>query len=206
MIFKGLTAWYLCHRTKPVSGDDIVVVHSAAGGVGQILSAWAAAKGATVLGTVGSRAKVAAAKQAGCHQVHVRGEGALDEALRAATGGRLATVVYDAIGRDTFDASLSALAPFGLMVSYGAASGPVPPVDVGLLGRKGCLYLTRPSIFPHIARREDLVEGCQTVFAAIEAGIARPRHIRRMAPGEIADAHRLLQAGATVGPIVVEVP
>jgi NADPH:quinone reductase len=203
VIFKGLTAWYLVHRTKPVGPGDIVVVHSAAGGVGLILASWAKALGAKVVGTVGSETKVAIAKRAGCNAVLVRGRAPLPEFVAAVSGGDKASVVYDAIGRDTFDESLDALAPFGLMVSYGAASGPVPPFDLGVLGRKGSLFLTRPSVFAHIARRDDLVEGAGAVFQAVSSGIIRPVIGGSFPLLDVAEAHRLMESGTSTGAIVL---
>ncbi|WP_448044246.1 quinone oxidoreductase family protein [Bradyrhizobium liaoningense] len=205
VIFKGLTAWYLSHRTKNLTAEDVVVVHSAAGGVGQILAAFAAARGAYVIGTVGKPAKRVKAEAVGCSAVLVRGEHRLADFVAAQTGGRKASVVYDAIGFDTFEESLEALAAFGLMVSYGAASGPVPPMDLSILGRKGSLYLTRPSVFSHIAQREDLLEGCRAVFDAVD-GCLMQGGVVSFPMSQAAEAHRLIQSGSSTGSIVLTPP
>jgi len=144
MMLKGLTAQYLLRRTYRVKEGDTILVHAAAGGVGQILCQWARHLGATVIGTVGSEEKVRVAKKAGCRQVVNTARESFRERVREITKGLGVPVVYDGTGKDTFADSLGCLAPLGLMVSYGNASGPVPAVDIGILAQKGSLFLTRP--------------------------------------------------------------
>jgi NADPH:quinone reductase len=203
VLFKGLTAWYLCHRTHAVSPGDIVLIHAAAGGVGLLLSAWCKAKGARVFGTVGSEAKKQLALDAGCEQVFVLGADDIPARLTAATGGRKARVVYDSVGKDTFALSLDSLARFGLFVSFGAASGSPPPIEVATLNAKGCLFATRPSVFPHIEAPEDLAEGAAAVFGAVASGILPVSIGGRYALREAAQAHRDVEARKTTGSVVL---
>ena len=147
LFFKAMTAQYLVKKTYPIQRGDIVVVHAAAGGVGQILSAWAKALGATVIGTAGSSAKCDVALAAGCDVAIDYSKDDWVERVVGATDGKKARVVYDSVGRDTFNGSLDITAPFGYVVVYGSASGAIPPFETDLLNRKGCLYLTRPSVF-----------------------------------------------------------
>jgi NADPH:quinone reductase len=158
LFFKGMTAQYLLRRTHAVCSGEILLVHSAAGGVGQILTRWATALGAIVIGTTGSPSKRAAAKAAGCVAVVDTSDPDWPTAFLETTQGRKAQVVYDAVGQATLLKSLECAAPFGLVVCYGAASGPAPAVDPELLNRNGCLFLTRPSVPPkrrsvHLSRQ-----------------------------------------------------
>ncbi|BBK41485.1 quinone oxidoreductase [Allostella vacuolata] len=203
VIFKGMTAQYLLRRTHRVAPGDVVLVHAAAGGVGLILSRWAKALGATVVGAVGSAGKRAIALEAGCDHVVVTAEPDWPDAMLAATGGRKARVVYDSVGRDTFLKSLDCARPFGLVVVYGAASGPAPAIDPELLNKKGCLFLTRPSVFPHNADPADLRANAAELFAAIAAGAVEPHVGARFALDEVAAAHRAVEARRTVGATVL---
>ena len=199
VIFKGLTAWYLCHRTFPVKPGSIVLIHAAAGGVGLLLSAWCKALGARVFGTVGSASKIESALKAGCEKVFVLGDGDVVARLQATTGGAKAHVVYDSVGRDTFELSFDALTRFGVFVSFGAASGPPPAIEVSMLNAKGCLFATRPSVFPHIERREDLVEGAGQVLAAVAKGTLPVVIGGRYALADAARLHADVEARKTTG-------
>ncbi|RVU15644.1 quinone oxidoreductase family protein [Methylobacterium oryzihabitans] len=203
LLFKGLTAQYLLRRTHAVQAGDLLLVHSAAGGVGQILARWATALGATVVGTTGSPHKREAALAAGCTAVVDITDSDWPKAFLEATGGRKARVVYDAVGKDTLLASLDCAAPFGLVVSYGAASGPAPAVDPEVLNKKGCLFLTRPSVFPHNADPALLRANAADLFDAIARGHVRVDVGRRFALDDIVAAHAAAEAREVVGAIVV---
>lgn len=203
VIFKGMTAQYLVRKTHRVAPGDLVLVHAAAGGVGLILSSWAKALGAVVVGAVGSEGKRAAALAAGCDHVVVTADPDWPAAMLAATGGRKARVVYDSVGRDTFLKSLDCAAPFGLVVVYGAASGPAPAIDPELLNKKGCLFLTRPSVFPHNAETAVLRANAAELFDAVARGWVTPTIGARFPLAAVADAHRAAEARATTGAIVL---
>ncbi|MBB5214313.1 quinone oxidoreductase family protein [Parapusillimonas granuli] len=203
LFFKAMTAQYLLHKTYRVGPGDTVLVHAAAGGVGQILSAWAKALGATVIGTAGSPEKCAVARQAGCDAaVDYSASGWVERVIDAAAGGK-ASVVYDSVGRHTFMGSLDCARPFGHVVVFGAASGPIPPFDVELLNKKGCLYLTRPSVFPHNAEVGVFRANAQMVFDAYSRGIIRANIGARFPFSEVARAHAAAEARATTGAIVM---
>ena len=170
LLFKGMTAQYLLRKTHAVQAGDLLLVHSAAGGVGQILTRWATALGATVIGTTGSPQKRQTALAAGCVEVIDLNDPDWPEAFLRATGGRKARVVYDAVGKDTLIRSLDCAAPFGLVVCYGASSGKAPAVDPELLNKKGCLFLTRPSVFPHNADAAMFRANAADLFEAIAQG------------------------------------
>ncbi len=202
-MLKGLTAHFLLRRTHRVRKGDAVVVHAAAGGVGLIAAQWARFLGAQVIGVVGSDAKAAVAREHGCHHTLVLGRDDLAARVREFTGGQGAHVVYDSIGKDTFFASLDCLRPLGLMVSYGNASGPVPPVAPLELARRGSLFLTRPTLFHYIARRADLDRAARELFAAIGRGVVRIEIGQSYALQDVAQAHRDLEARRTVGSTVL---
>lgn len=203
LLFKGLTAQYLLKRTYAVQPGDVVLVHAAAGGVGQILCRWAKALGAFVIGTAGSAAKCEVARAAGCDVAIDYSREDWPTALLEATGGRKARVVYDSVGRDTFLKSLDLTAPFGLVVVYGAASGPAPAVDPELLNKKGCLFLTRPSVFPHNAEEAVFRANAADLFAAISASMVKPEIGARFPLAEVAEAHRAAETRATTGAILL---
>jgi NADPH2:quinone reductase len=203
MMLKGLTAQYLLRRTCRVKEGDTILVHAAAGGVGQILGQWAKHLGATVIGTVGSEEKVAPAKKAGCRHVIVLGKENFVERVRAITRGQGVPVVYDGIGRDTFEGSLDCLQPLGLMVSYGNASGPVPPFNPALLSQKGSLFLTRPTLMSYVAKREDLVKAARELFAVVKSGAVKIRVNQTYPLREAAQAHRDLEGRRTTGSTVL---
>jgi NADPH2:quinone reductase len=202
-MLKGLTVRALVRRTHPVQPGETVLVHAAAGGVGTILVQWLKAIGATVIATVGTDEKAKLARTNGADHVIVYTREDFAKRVREITRGEGVPVVYDSVGKATFDGSLDCLRPFGLMVTFGNASGPVPPLDPGVLGRKGSLYLTRPTVFSHLAKREDLERGAAELFEAILAGKIRIDVGRTWPLAEAAEAHRALEARATTGSIVL---
>jgi NADPH2:quinone reductase len=203
LLFKGLTAQYLIRRTHAVKPGDLLLVHSAAGGVGQILARWATALEATVVGTTGSPHKREAVLAAGCASAIDLTDPDWPSAFLQATGGRKAHVVYDAIGKDTFLQSLDCIDSFGLMVSYGSASGDPPPVDVGLLNQKGCLFLTRPSVFPHNATTAQLQANAADLFDAIDRGFVKADIGQRFRLDDIVQVHTAAQERRVAGAIVI---
>ena len=202
MMLQGMTAQYLLRRTYRVQPGDTILVHAAAGGVGLILCQWAKHLGATVIGVVSTKQKAELARAHGAAHVLV-GHGNLPAEVKRITGGAMVPVVYDSVGKDTFMASLDCLAPLGMMVSYGNASGPVGAIDVGLLGAKGSLFLTRPSLATYTAKRQDL-ETCATeLFAAVQSGAVKIRVNQTFPLSEAAEAHRALEARRTTGSTVL---
>ena len=203
MMLKGMTAWYLCRRTYRVKKGDTIVVHAAAGGVGQILCQWARHLGATVIGTVGSDEKVALAKKVGCKHVVVMSRENLPERVKAITKGKGVPVVYDGVGKDTFMASLDCLSPLGLMVSFGNASGAVAPVNIGILAQKGSLFLTRPTLVNYTSAREDLLTAARELFAVVKKGAVKITINQRYPLCDAAQAHRDLESRKTTGSTVL---
>jgi NADPH2:quinone reductase len=203
MMLQGLTAQYLLRRTYRVQPGDTILIHAAAGGVGLIVCQWAKALGATVIGTVGSDEKAAAARAHGCDHPIVYTRENFAERVRELTGGAGVAVVYDSIGKDTFMASLDCLRPLGMMVLFGAASGPVPPFDCQLLAQKGSLFLTRPTLFTYSARRDDLLEMAGELFAVVTSGQVRIEVNQRYALRDAAQAHRDLEGRRTTGSTVL---
>ena len=202
MMLQGMTAQYLLRRTYPVKRGDTVLVHAAAGGVGLIMCQWAKHLGATVIGTVSTEAKADLARANGADHVLLTSED-LPARVKQITGGAMVPVVYDSVGKDTFVASLDSLAPFGVMVSYGNASGPVPPVDIGILAAKGSLFLTRPTLATYTARREDLLASAGEVAEAIIAGVVTIQVNQRFPLRDAAEAHRALESRKTTGSTVL---
>jgi NADPH2:quinone reductase len=199
IMLQGMTAHYLLRRVYPVQPGDTILVHAAAGGVGLILCQWAASLGATVIGTVGTQEKAELARANGCtHTILYRSE-SLVERVRDLTNGAKLRVVYDSVGRDTFASSMDCLQPFGLLVSFGQSSGAIGPFDTRILAEKGSLYLTRPTLWTYIARREDLVASASELMAAVSQGIIKPRISRTLPLAEAAQAHRDLHSRKTVG-------
>jgi len=203
MTLQGLTAQYLLRRTYRVQAGDIILIHAAAGGVGLIACQWAKALGATVIGTVGSDEKAALARAHGCDHPIVYTRENFVERVKEITGGEGVPVVYDSIGKDTFMNSLDCLRPLGMMVLFGAASGPVPPFDLGLLAAKGSLYVTRPGIATYIAKREDLVAMAAELFDVVESGKVKIEINQRYALKDAAQAHRDLEARRTTGSTIL---
>ena len=202
MMLKGLTAQYLLKRTLPQGGlqaGDFVLFHAAAGGVGLIACQWARALGLQLIGTAGSDAKCALAKEHGAsHVINYATEDFLAR-VKAITGGKGVKVVYDSVGKDTWDKSLDCLAPFGLMASFGNASGPVGPFAPGILGVKGSIYVTRQTLFSHIATRESTQVMADDLFEAVTSGKVHIRIDQRYPLAEVAQAHRDLEARKTTG-------
>ena len=202
-MLKGMTAQFLLRRTFRVRAGSVAVVHAAAGGVGLIATQWARHLGATVIGVVGSEAKAAVAREHGCHEVLILGRDDLPARIRALTKGQGADVVYDSVGKDTFLPSLDSLRPLGMMVTYGNASGPVPPFQPLELAKRGSLFLTRPTLFHYIARRPDLERAARELFAVIGSGAVRIEVGQTYALRDVAQAHRELEGRRTVGSTVL---
>jgi NADPH2:quinone reductase len=206
MMLKGLTAQYLLKKTLPQGGlqaGDFVLFHAAAGGVGLIACQWARALGLQLIATAGSEAKCQLALEHGAaHAINYRTE---DFAARVKdiTAGQGVKVVYDSIGKDTFDKSLDCLRPFGLLASFGNASGPVPPFAIGALGAKGSLYITRATLFTHIATREATQAMADELFAVVASGAVKIRIDQRYPMAEVARAHREMEARNTTGSSVL---
>lgn len=203
IMLKGLTAHYLLFRSYPVRPGDSILVYAAAGGVGLLLCQWAKHLGARVIGCVGSEEKAELARANGCdHTILYRHED-IPARVREFTGGEGVAAAYDSVGRATFTASLDALRPFGVMVSYGNASGPVEPFNPGILAAKGSLYFTRPTLATHIATRELLDEGAGRLFAAVTDGLLHIQISQTYPLAETAQAHRDLEARKTTGSTVL---
>jgi NADPH2:quinone reductase len=202
-ILKGLTAQFLLRRTHRVRRGDTVVIHAASGGVGLIAAQWARHLGAKVIGVVGSEEKAVVARAHGCHHALVSGSEELAERVCEISGGQGADVVYDSVGKDTFFASLDCLRPLGLMVSYGNASGPVPPIQPLELAKRGSLFLTRPTLFDYIAKKTDLARAARELFDVIGRGVVRIEIGQTRALKDVAQAHRDLEARRTVGSTVL---
>lgn len=202
MMLKGLTAQYLLKKTQPQGGlkeGDFVLFHAAAGGVGLIACQWAKAMGLQLIGTAGSDAKCALAKELGAaHAINYSTED-FKARVMDITGGRGVKVVYDSVGKDTWDKSLDCLQPFGLMASFGAASGAPAPFAPGLLGAKGSLYVTRQTLFTHIATRESTQAMADDLFAAVASGKVKIRIDQRLPLEQVQQAHRDLEARKTTG-------
>jgi len=197
LMLKGMTVQYLFNRTVRLQPGQTILFHAAAGGVGLLAMQWARAMGVTVIGTVGSEEKAELARRHGCEHVILYRSENIVERVREITDGAMVPAVYDSVGKDTFDASLASLAPFGTMVSFGAASGPVPPVPLSAL--RGTLYLTRPSVLAYSARREDLEAMANGLFEMVGAGKLRPVIEQRLPLAEAAQAHRDLESRRTTG-------
>ncbi len=205
MMLKGMTVQYLVRRTYRVRAGDTVLLHAAAGGVGSIACQWLAHLGATVLGTVGSDAKAEIARSNGCQHPIVYTRENVVERVRELTDGRGVHVVYDSVGKDTFESSLDCLRPRGTMVSFGNASGAVPAFEPAILAQKGSLYLTRPTLMTYVAEREEHVATAQELFEVVRRGIVRIDVKQRYPLRDAAQAHRDLEARKTTGSTVLEV-
>ena len=207
MMLKGLTAQYLLKKTLPVEGlqpGDHILFHAAAGGVGLIACQWAKALGLQLIATAGSAAKCQLALDHGAtHAIDYSKEDFVAR-VKDITGGKGVKVVYDSVGKDTFEGSLNCLRPFGLLASFGNASGPVPPFAPGILGNKGSLYVTRATLFTHIATREATQRMADDLFAVVLSGKVRIRIDQRYPLAEVAQAHRDLEARKTTGSTVLQ--
>ena len=202
MMLKGLTAQYLLKRTLPQGGlqsGDFVLFHAAAGGVGLIVCQWARALGLQLIGTAGSDAKCALAREHGAsHVINYTSEDFLAR-VKDITAGAGVKVVYDAVGRDTWDKSLDCLAPFGLLASFGNSSGPVPPFAPAMLAAKGSVYVTRQTLFSHIATRESTQAMADDLFAVVLSGQVKIRIDQRFALQDVQAAHLAMEARKTTG-------
>jgi NADPH2:quinone reductase len=199
MMLKGMTAEYLLRRTFKVKAGDTILYHAAAGGVGLILGQWAKHLGATVIGTASSAEKIALAKAHGFDHVIDYGQEDFVEAVKEITRGRRCDVVYDSVGKDTFPGSLDCLRPFGMFVSFGQSSGPIPPFNLALLSQKGSLYATRPTLFGYNQQREALEESARALFEVVAKGAVRIEINQRYALKDAGRAHADLQARKTTG-------
>ncbi|RWU21411.1 quinone oxidoreductase [Pseudomonas alkylphenolica] len=204
VLFKGITAQYLLKSTYPVGPGTTVLLYGVAGGVGAIMATWAKHLGATVIGVVSRQASVAKAKALGCDEVLVFDPDTLASQVADVTNGRKVDVVYDPIGRVSFQASLDSLRPRGVMVSFGASSGAPAPVEIATLNAKGSLFLTRPSLAAHTASDAEYQERAQDVLAAVEAGIITPHIWARYPLAEAALAHADLESGRSSGAIILK--
>ena len=203
MMLKGMTAEYLLRRTYKVKPGDTILFHAAAGGVGLIAGQWARHLGATTIGTAGSAAKVELAKAHGYdHVVNYREQDFVAEVGRI-TGGHKCEVVYDSVGKDTFDGSLDCLKSLGLLALFGQSSGPVPPFNLGVLSQKGSLYVTRPTLFVYVAKRADLEASAKALFDVVQQGVVHIRINQRYALRDAARAQADLEARRTTGTTIL---
>ena len=199
LMLKGLTVQYLFRQTFPLKGGETILFHAAAGGVGSIACQWARALGVTMIGTVGSDEKAALAKANGCAHTIVYTRENFVERVKELTGGKGVPVVYDAVGKDTFPASLDCLKPRGMFVSFGNSSGPIAAFDIGLLGQKGALFATRPSLVMYAATRPDLLRMADEMFALVKAGKIVSDARQTYPLKDATQAHRDLEARKTTG-------
>ena len=204
LMLKGLTVWYLLHKTFQVGPGHRVLIHAAAGGIGLLACQWARALGAHVIGTVGSRAKAELAEAAGCDHVIVYTEEDFVARVKQISRNELCDVVYDGVGKTTFPGSLSCIRPRGLFVSFGNASGPVPPFALAELNTHGSLFATRPKLNDYIGTRAELIEGADTLFSAIIGGKLRIQINHAYALKDAAKAHIDLESRATTGASILK--
>jgi len=202
MMLKGLTAEYLIRRTYRVKKGETVVFHAAAGGVGLIACQWLKQLGVKVIGTVGSDAKAKLAKRHGCTYPVLYKKENLVKRVEKITRGKGVPVVYDSVGASTFESSLDCLAPRGMLVSFGNASGPVPPFNTGILGQKGSLYFTRPTLMTYVADDDDLQKSARALFRAVKNGL-KIRVDQTYKLKDTAKAHRALEGRRTTGSTIL---
>ncbi len=202
MMLQGMTVEYLLRRTYPLKAGETILLHAAAGGVGLIACQWANHIGATVIGTVGNEEKAELAKAHGCHHTILYNEENVAERVREITDGEGVPVVYDSVGKDTFEGSLDSLRPFGLLVSFGNASGPVSDFNLGILAPKGSLYVTRPTLFTHRSVPGRLQEMAHNLFDVVQSGAVKIEVNQTYALKDAAQAHRDLEARKTTGSTV----
>ena len=203
VMLQGLTAHYLLRRTYPVKAGDTILIHAAAGGVGLLVCQWAKALGATVIGTVGSDEKAALAKAHGCDHPIVYTRENFTQRVKEITNGAGVPVVYDSIGKDTYIGSLDCLAPLGYFVSFGNASGPLPPIDSKEFSSRGSLFFTRPTLFSYIAKRADLEAAAAELFDVILSGKVKTSINQRYPLAEVGRAHADLEARKTTGSTIL---
>ncbi|MFS2004654.1 quinone oxidoreductase family protein [Duganella sp. CT11-25] len=199
MMLQGLTVQYLFHRTVPLKAGDTILFHAAAGGVGLIACQWAKVMGVTLIGTVGSEEKAALATENGAHHVINYNKENFTERVKEITGGKGVSAVYDSIGKDTFIGSLDCLKPLGTMVSFGNASGPVPPFSLSELANRGSLFITRPSMMAYMSTREELEASAKSLFGVVSSGEVKIDIRQRYALADVAQAHIDLEARKTTG-------
>jgi NADPH:quinone reductase len=204
LMLKGLTVHYLLHKTFKVEPGHNVLIHAAAGGIGLLACQWAKAMGANVIGTVGSKEKADLAARNGCDHVILYNDNDFVAEVKKITRGDLCNVVYDGVGKVTFPGSLDCLKPLGMFVSFGNASGVVPPFSVGELQRRGSLFATRPTLNDYIAKRRDLLEAADTLFAAVISGSLQVQIHHAYALKDAAKAHRDLESRATTGASILK--
>lgn len=205
MMMQGMTAQYLLKRTYPVRPGDTILFHAAAGGVGLVACQWAKRLGATVIGTVGSDEKARLAKDNGCDHAIVYTRENFTERVLELTGGGGVHVVYDSVGKDTFSGSIDCLRPMGMMVTYGNATGPVEPIDPAMLGAKGSLFLTRPSLMNYTLRREDLLASAADLIDVVTSGAVAINVNQTYELKNAVQAHRDLEARRTTGSTILTV-
>jgi NADPH2:quinone reductase len=203
MMLQGMTVQYLLRRTYPVKAGETILVHAAAGGVGLIMCQWAKALGVTVIGTVGNEEKAALAKAHGCDYPIIYTKENFVERVKEITNGAKLPVVYDSVGKDSFVNSLDCLRGRGMMVSFGNSSGPVPSFDLGMLGARGGLFITRPSLMHYTGTREELVETANDLFQMVASGKVKIEVNQTYALADAAQAHRDLEARKTTGSTVL---
>jgi NADPH2:quinone reductase len=203
MMLKGMTAQYLLTGCYPVKRGDTILLHAAAGGVGTIACQWAKHLGATVIGTVGSEQKAKLASDHGCDYPIITTKEDFVQRVREITKGAGVAAVYDSVGKDTFMRSLDCLRPLGMMVSFGQSSGLVPPFDIGILSKKGSLFLTRPTLMTYTAKREDLLSRSQQLFDVVKKGVVKIEINQTFSLKEAVKAHEALEARRTTGSTVL---
>jgi len=203
MMLKGMTAQYLLNRTFKVEKGTTLLMHAAAGGVGQILCQWANHLGATVIGTVGSKEKGEIAKKNGCHHVIYYRDEDFVARVKEITGGKLCDVVYDGIGKTTFPASLDCIRPLGMFVSFGSASGQIEAFNINILQTKGSLFATRPTLNNYVAKREDLVATANDLFKVVGSGAVKIPVNQKFSLKEARKAHEELEARETTGSTIL---
>ena len=205
MMLKGMTVEYLFHRTTPLKSGDTVLFHAAAGGVGLLACQWARSEGITLIGTAGSEEKCQLAVMHGAtHCINYRNADWVDQ-VRSLTGGKGVDVVMDAVGKDTFEGSLNSLKPLGMMISFGNASGPVLPLDIGILGKKGSLKITRPTVFTHIGDHATCQAMAKRLGEKVLSGDVKIFIGQRFALKDVAKAHEALEARTTTGSTILEI-
>ncbi|MBW2514307.1 MAG: quinone oxidoreductase [Deltaproteobacteria bacterium] len=203
MMLKGMTARYLIRGCYPVASGDTILIHAASGGVGSIVSQWAHDLGATVIGTVGSAEKAEKARANGCDHPILYSQEDFVEKVRELTSGRGVNVVYDSVGQATFTQSLECLRPMGTMVTFGQSSGPVPPLELGVLAAKGSLFLTRPSLMTYTEKREDLLAHANDLFDVVQRGVVKIIIGQTYPLSEVSAAHRDLEGRKTTGSTIL---
>ena len=203
MMLKGMTAQYLIRQTYPVKAGDTILIHAAAGGVGQIVCQWAKSLGATVIGTVGNDEKAEMVRALGCdHPIVYTREDFVEKVMEITAGAKL-PVVYDSVGQDTFMKSLDCLQPLGTMVSFGQSSGAVPPLDLGIFAQKGSLFFTRPTLMTYTANRADLLAMTDDLFTVVQDGTVKIAIDQRFALQDARAAHEALEGRQTTGSTIL---